>query len=152
MAIIGQGVPSYGIHSVELTYTFNAATGVAAANEGSAAMSLDTTANMTAKLAGDGEPIIGQLYKFEDRTVEGVKVCTVRTNGFFLFKVKTGETVNRGDYVVGAGSGEVKALAASTDTDGTGSPTLKHASHDKTNMVVEVNPNGRTGYVSVWVK
>lgn len=76
------------------------------------AVSLDTTAANTVKLAADGDIIIGRLESFENRAVEGVVVGAVAFRFAGRFPIKAGETVVVGNTVIGAGAGEVKAAAA----------------------------------------
>ena len=99
------GISLVGIPQNEFRFTFNLATGITKADEGKP-VALDTSANNTVKLAGDGDVIIGNLKVVENRIVEGILVGTVEMKGGFTW-TKSG-TVNRGDGVVGAGSGAVK--------------------------------------------
>lgn len=75
------------------------------------AVTQDTTAANTVKLAGDGDKILGRLENVEDRTVEGIKVGAVKIIGGMALK-KTGE-IAVGDMVLGGGSGLVKKDATS---------------------------------------
>jgi hypothetical protein len=88
------------------------------------AAALDPTAPNTAKLAGDGDKIIGRFASFENRAIEGIVVGAVEFRFANTLPIKDGETVAVGDTVVGAGAGEVKK--AST------------ANHDS-NFVAEIN-------------
>lgn len=76
------------------------------------AVSLDTTAEATVKLAADGDPIYGRLFQIEDRSQEGVTTCTVETR-FRKRLPKTAAAILKGASVVGAGGGLVKSAAAS---------------------------------------
>lgn len=76
------------------------------------AVTQDTTAANTVKLAGDGDKILGRLENVEDRTVEGIKVGAVKIIGGMALK-KTGE-IAVGDMVLGGGSGLVKKDATSS--------------------------------------
>lgn len=80
-----------------------------AADAGVKAVTLDTTAANTVKLATDASPIVGRLEVFEDRVVEGVKVGTIATEGGMKFLTKIGASAGErpavGDYLIGAGSG-----------------------------------------------
>ncbi len=151
---IGSGVPSYGIFDVDNRFTFLTSGITDKTGEGLWALSQDTTAAMTVKPAADGDPIIGQLYRWEDRTQsEGITVATVQLGvSLVLFQVKGSATVAVGDTVCGGGSGTVRTLAITLDTAGGGTPAIAHASADYTNRVVEVAPNGRTGFVAVLLK
>lgn len=75
------------------------------------AVTQDTTAANTVKLAGDGDKILGRLENVEDRTVEGIKVGAVKIIGGMALK-KTGE-ITVGDMVLGGGNGLVKKDATS---------------------------------------
>lgn len=77
------------------------------------AVTLDTAAEATVKLAGDGDPIYGRLFQVEDRSQEGVTTCTVETR-FRKRLPKTAAAITKGDSVVGAGGGLVKAAAAAS--------------------------------------
>lgn len=66
---------------------------------------LDTVAN-TIKVAEDGDKIIGYIEQVEDRELEGIKVATVTTIGFFELAADAGLAV--GDSVVGSADGKVK--------------------------------------------
>lgn len=77
------------------------------------AVTLDTTADATVKLAADGDPIYGRIFQIEDRSQEGVTTCTVETR-FRKRLPKTAAAITRGASVVGAGAGLVKAGLASS--------------------------------------
>jgi len=85
------------------------------------ALSQDTSADNTVKLAADGEEIVGVLYTFEDRTIEGQKVGTMKFRFAEKLPIKSGlsgaKVVARGKKLCGAGSGEVRAIDPATDTD-----------------------------------
>lgn len=76
------------------------------------AVSLDTTADATVKLAADGEAIYGRIYQVEDRSQEGLTTVSVETRFRKRVPIAPGQTVARGDTVIGAGDGLVKADAA----------------------------------------
>lgn len=135
--LIGQGVTLRGYHIEDWIFTFNLAAGITSSDVGKA-VSLDTSGSNKVKLAADGDRIIGRLTTVENRTQEGLLVGAVELKFLNTLPIKAGEVVAVGNSVQGAGSGEVKALAASTDTDGTGAPAIKAASHNQTNIVVEV--------------
>lgn len=140
-SVIGAGVSLKGIFIEDFMFPFNLKAGITTSDVGKA-VALDASAANTVKLAGDGDRIIGRLEVVENRVSEGILVGTVALKGSFQFPVASGQTVNVGDTIQGAGSGEVKTIAISTDTDGTGTPTIKHTVHDGRNIVVEVG----TGY------
>ena len=117
-----------GFHFEDSLLTVNLASGITAADVGKA-VTIDTTAANTFKLAGDGDHVMGRLEVVEDRKVEGQLVGTVAFRFANLLPIKIGETVAVGDTVVGAGNGTVKALQAS----GTSAPDYT------ANFVAEVN-------------
>ena len=92
------------------------------------AVSWDTTATRTVKLAADGDVIIGRLWGFTNRTQEKVKTCVVSRRFSATLPIKAGLTLTDvvavGKTVVGAGNGEVRAQA-----------TANHSA----NVVVAVN-------------
>lgn len=112
-----------GYHFEDSMLTFNLASGITASDVGKA-VSVDTSANNTVKLAGDGDEIIGRLETVELRTQEGLNVGTVALRFAQLLPIKSGETINVGDGLVGAGSGEVKAQAATVELTDSGSDTV----------------------------
>ena len=135
-SVIGAGVSLKGIYIEDFMFPFNLASGIVVGDVGKA-VTLDTTAANTVKLATDGAAIIGRLESVENRVSEGILVGAVALKGSFKFPVKSGETVVVGDAIQGAGSGEVKALVVTSDTN-TNAGAIKHASHDGRNIVVEV--------------
>lgn len=88
-------------------YTFLLASGITTSNVG-AAVTLDTSAANTVKLAGDNDVILGRLEAVEVRTAEGVTVGTVALDGAMDFNVNPDATASPdetpnavGDYLVG---------------------------------------------------
>lgn len=82
------------------------------------AVTLDLTVDNGAKLAGDGDPILGKLETVEitGTGVNAKVVGMVTSNGGFQLPVKAGATIARGDIPTGAGGGEIKgSVAPSTD-------------------------------------
>jgi len=79
------------------------------------AVSLDTTAEKTVKLAADGDAIVGRLEVLEARVQEGVTVCTVSEKFIDWVPYKagltSGDVAGIGKSIVGAGNGEVKFAA-----------------------------------------
>lgn len=137
MTAIGAGVSLQGIFIEPWMLTFNLAVGTVLADVGKA-VTLDPTGANKVKLAGDGDNIIGRLETVEDRTIEGILVGTVSLQGALKLPKKTGETVNVGDQVQGAGAGEVKALPVSDDTPaGGGNIPIAATSHNRNNYVVQ---------------
>jgi hypothetical protein len=145
MAAIGNGISHVGITQDLFNYPWKISGSPTQADVGKA-VSIDTTAAYTVKLAADNDPIIGVLETLEIRTIEGINVCTVSTKGGWKMKLKTSETVTIGQEVQGGGAGEVKGLAAQNDTDGTGTPSIKGGSHQKRNIVVN---NATSGFCDV---
>lgn len=90
--------------------TYNLAAGITSAHVGRA-VTIDATSPNTMKLAGDGDIIYGRLETVEDRSIEGQLVGTVARKFSGKLPVKVGESIDVGDAIVGAGSGEVKAKA-----------------------------------------
>jgi hypothetical protein len=114
-AVIGSGgIRHKGIHVESSAFPWYIAAGVTLADVGKA-MSIDTSANCTAKLSADGEPVIGKLASFEDRVQEGIRVGTVDHTGGFEYAY-TG-ILAVGDSVVGsATAGSVKAATGANGT------------------------------------
>lgn len=96
----------------DFTFTMNVSGAVALTDVGKA-VSLDTTADNTVKLAADGDEIFGRLESVEIDGLDGLKVGAVSRKFRAPLPVKAGlagfNVVARGDTVVGAGNGEVKA-------------------------------------------
>lgn len=108
-----------GIQHPEFSYPFNLKATIVAADAGKA-VSLDTTAANTVKLATDGDTIIGRLETVEIRPIEGINVGAVSIKGGIKFPVGTSLTAldvpDIGEYLVGDdstadGTGHVKGLA-----------------------------------------
>ena len=83
------------------------------------AVSLDTSADATVKLAEDGEAIYGRVFQVEDRSQEGVVTVSVETRFRKRVRKESATVINRGDTVVGAGNGFVKAAAAADSAKNT---------------------------------
>lgn len=71
------------------------------------AVSLDTTAEKTVKLAADGDAIVGRLEVLEARVQEGVTVATVSMKFIDWVPYAAAATPAIGAAVEGAGNGEV---------------------------------------------
>lgn len=104
--LIGNGVSLHGIYHEDYAYTWNISGVVDKSADIGKAMSQDKTADDTAKLAADGDTLIGALGSYEDRVQEGIKVGTVYHKGNFQFPYTGALAV--GDSVIGAGAGQVK--------------------------------------------
>lgn len=110
MAQIGSsGVSLRGTYLTEAGFTLKVSGTVVQADIGKA-VSQDTTAANTVKLAADGDTIVGQLTVYEKRLVEGVNVGTILPANTLnpMFFVYTGTDPAVGDSVVGGGAGLVK--------------------------------------------
>jgi hypothetical protein len=106
-------VVSYGFPLDDFIFTYNISGAVAQTDLGKA-VTLDATADSSMKLAGDGDPIDGRLLTYEDRSQQGAgKTGAVARRFKELLPIKAGlagfNVVARGDTVVGAGNGEVRA-------------------------------------------
>lgn len=111
MTAIGK-VSLDGIVLNDFHNTFHVASGTGEADEDTApatkAVTLDTSAANTVKLATDGDKILGRLEVIEDRVVEGIQVGTIARKGGILFYVSPhvetspAEMPAVGDYLVGA--------------------------------------------------
>lgn len=135
MAVIGQGISLRGMTHEKFHYPFNLASGITRADIGKA-VSLDTSAANTVKLAATGDKIIGQLVVVEDRSIEGILVGTVAMRGGFKFTQITSPAfpIAVGDSVIGGGSGLVRARMNAGGS-------AKEADHAD-NIVVEIEADG----------
>lgn len=106
--VVGHGFP---LDDDMFTYNIS---GVVTQDDIGKAVTLDTTAAKTFKLAGDNDPVHGRLFSYEDRTQQGAgKVGTVMRRFKEKLPAAVGHGIDLGDSVVGAGAGLVKeALAA----------------------------------------
>lgn len=110
-------VVSYGFPIDPTIFTYLLASGIAAPDVGKA-VSLDTAAANSVKLAADAEQIFGRLETYEDRDSLSIKTGAVSR----LFKEKlpaaSGHGIVVGDSVVGAGAGLVRKAAAGAESTG----------------------------------
>lgn len=108
--VIGQGVTLRGLYIEDFQWTWNISGTVTKDDEGKA-LSIDTTAANTLKLAVDAATIVGRLEVYENRVQEGIKIGTVSMNGGLKFLVKPNAATSPdqrpavGDYLVGAVDG-----------------------------------------------
>lgn len=110
-----QGVTLKGaVPDNNLTFVLDSA--ITEADEGKLVMQ-DTSAANKVKLCTDGAEILGKLFKYEDRTVERVKVGTVILVGGLEFPVAEGVTLNVGDKVVGAAGGYCRKAGNGESSD-----------------------------------
>lgn len=115
MSVIGSGVSLRGVPFPDFELVWNVSGTLTQADVGKA-VTQDTAAASTVKLAGDGNPILGNLVSYENRVVEGIKIGTVAHKGCFKFEY-TGTAPVVGDKVVGsATAGKVKT----DNTNGSG--------------------------------
>lgn len=95
--------------------TWNLTAGIVAADIGKA-LSINSAAANTLKLAADGDVIVGRLMTVEARTTEGTLVGTCEHLFAALLPIKAGLTAGAvvavGSNVIGAGAGEIKATTA----------------------------------------
>lgn len=91
--------------------------GTVTASDVGKAVTLDTSQDATAKLAGDGDSIYGRLESYEDRKQEGIKVGTVSRRFLQALPLKASDTATRGDLLIGGGAGSVKK-ASTADVAG----------------------------------
>lgn len=112
--LAGGGISNVGTGQNIWIPNFYLASGLAVTDVGTP-VALDTSADNTVKKAADGDVIFGILQSFEDRVQEGVKTGSVHLMGGFRLTYKSGDAVAKGDYVVSAGSGEVKTTVNPTN-------------------------------------
>lgn len=121
--VIGEGVSLRGTYFEDFHLVYNISGTVVAGDVGKA-VTLDTTAANTAKLAGDGDVILGVLISYENRVQEGVKVGTVAEK-FILTLPYTGTIPAIGVQVVGGTTaGSVKTVVAAQATGYTNTPAI----------------------------
>lgn len=144
MADIGFGVGWSEYAFADSQFTYNLAAGITKSDEGKA-VSLDTSADGTVKLAADGDVVIGRLEVVEDRLQAGTLIGTVAHRFCGALPIKAAQVVNVGDAIQGAGAGEIKTLPPYVDTGGTGNPVVTAASHNQKSHVNAVS--GSTAYV-----
>lgn len=137
MATLGT-VSLRGLYVEAFIWTFLGATGMTAADVGKA-VTLDTTANNTVKLAGDGNAIIGILESVEVRTQDGVITCAVATRGGFKFLLNPNATASSPDETPAVG----EYIEGGTATDTTKGWVQKLQSGTSKWQVVETG----TGFV-----
>ena len=103
-----------GIPVNETRHTFHGV-GITTADVGKAATLVTGGADVTVKLAGDGDPVLGQIETVEIETT-GEIIVNVLILGGYRLRCATDAVIAVGATVVGAGAGLVKAgVTASTD-------------------------------------
>ena len=142
MAYTGSGVVSSGFPQTADPFTFTyyltgtfADEAAVRATEGKA-VSQDTAAASSVKLAASGERIYGRIYVAEDRKDLGFRTASVQRKFKEKLPAAVGHGILVGGSVVGAGNGLVRAVA-------TGVPAEVTAGSN--NIVVETG----TDYVVV---
>jgi hypothetical protein len=123
-----------GMVDEDSIFTFLCSSTVVAGTDEGKAVSQDTSAANTVKLAADGDRIMGYIDNIEVRSVEGVTIVGVVTKFIRRLPMKANETFTVGDTAVGGGSGTVKVLK-------TGSPAAS-APDANQNRVLEVLTSG----------
>jgi hypothetical protein len=120
-------VVSYGFPLDQFTFTYLLATAVTEDNVGHA-VTLDTSAASKFKLAGNGNPIHGRLFSFENDTVLGVRKGAVERKFKQKLPAIAAHGIVVGDSVCGSATpGTVRKAIPGTDPI--------------TNLVVEVIGN-----------
>jgi len=110
MSVIGQGVSLRGIYFEDWQLVFNVSGSVSKSDVGKA-VAIDPNAVNSVRLAADGDHIFGRLQTLEVREIEGITIGTVAVKFSDRLPIKSGQTINVGDYVTGAGNGEIKSSA-----------------------------------------
>lgn len=107
-----QNVTLRGFHWEVSSLTFNLNAEITKDTPIGSALTVDTSAPNTMKLAADGDVIVGRLASFEDRAIEGSKMGAVELQWSNTMPIADGQTVTVGSTVVGAGGGAVKAAVS----------------------------------------
>ena len=102
-----------GIPVNETRHTFNGVR-ITNADVGKAATLVTGGADVTVKLAGDGDIVLGQIETVEIETT-GEIIVNVLILGGYRLRCATDAVIAVGDTVVGAAAGLVKSGGASTD-------------------------------------
>jgi hypothetical protein len=123
-----------GMVEEDSIYTFLCSSTVVAGTDEGKAVSLDTSAANTVKLAAANDRLFGYIDTIEVRAVEGVTVVAVVTEFIRSLPHLSGEVFEVGDTAVGGGSGQVKVLKS-------GSPAAS-APDPNQNIVLEVLASG----------
>lgn len=112
--VIGNGVTLLGLTNPDDYVTVNLASGITENDEGKA-LTWDASAANQMKLAGDGDNVDAYLDKVEKRESEGILVGSALPRGFVKLPLKAEDTAAIGDYIIGAGNGEVKKATATSN-------------------------------------
>lgn len=123
MAYNGSGVVSYGFPLDDFTFTYylsgTFADDAAVAATAGKAVTLDTSADNTFKLASAGDPIHGRIYVAENRDVLGVVTASIQRRFKEKLPAESGHTIAVGDSVEGHAT-----VDGSVDTAGTPNNTI----------------------------
>jgi hypothetical protein len=111
-----RAVVSYGFPFDDFIFTYNISGAVTQDNLG-AALTLDTTAASTMKLAADGDEIHGRLQTYEDRSQQGAgKTGAVQRKFKEKLPAAVGHGIAVGDSVCGGAiAGNARKAVAGTD-------------------------------------
>lgn len=115
-AVVLEGFP-FGIFTFTYEMSGVAQTDAAAAATLGKAVSLDTTAPGTVKLAAAGERIFGRVYTCENRAVLGMVTGAIARKFKERLPAASGHGIAIGASVEGAGDGLVQAAAAYNGTE-----------------------------------
>jgi hypothetical protein len=119
-AVVLEGFP-FGIFTFTYEMSGVAQTDDAAAATLGKAVSLDTGAPGTVKLAADGEEIFGRVYTCENRAVLGTVTAAIARKFKERLPAAPAHGIVVGDRVVGDGAGLVRKAAAGTPAEVTAS-------------------------------
>lgn len=115
MPFTGSGVVSFGFPIDIVTFTYYltgvTATDAATADAVGKAVSQDTAAASSVKLAADAEPIFGRIFSAENRAGLAVQTAAVQRNFKEKLPATVGHAIAVGNSVVGAGGGLVRKVA-----------------------------------------
>lgn len=121
MAYNASGVVSSGFPLDDFTFTYYltgvAATDAAAADAAGKAVSIDTGAASSTKLAADGEAVFGRVFLAENRSDLGFLTAAVQRKFKEKLPAAVGHGIVVGGSVVGAGNGLVRAVATGTPAE-----------------------------------
>ena len=143
MATLGL-VSLRGLYVEPFIWTFLGASGMTAADVGKA-VTIDSSANNTVKLAGDGDRILGLVESVEVRTQDGVITVGVATKGGFKFSLNPNATASTPDELPVVG----EFIEGGTATDTTKGWVQKLQSGTSGWQVVEVSGTAYVIAISV---
>lgn len=112
--IVNEGFP-FGVFTFTYAISGTFADDTAIAATQGKAVSQDTSASGTVKLAADGDAIFGRVYAAERRAILGMNVASVARKFKERLPTAAGYTAPAiGDRVIGGGSGTVKKATANS--------------------------------------